>query len=75
MSIFIWGLLLLLCFVWSLSFLLAEILLESVRPFTIVFNRVFFASIIMLVLIKLLGKKFPQSRKKPVFAVSIRIDQ
>jgi drug/metabolite transporter (DMT)-like permease len=63
MSIFIWGMLLLLCFVWSLSFLLAEILLESVRPFTIVFNRVFFASIIMLVLIKLLGKKFPQSRK------------
>src|SRR6056300_2004586 len=63
MSVFIWGLLLLLCFVWSLSFLLAEILLESVRPFTIVFNRVFFASIVMVILIKLLGKKFPQSRK------------
>jgi len=55
--------LLLLCFVWSLSFLLAEILLESVRPFTIVFNRVFFASIVMVILIKLLGKRFPASRK------------
>jgi len=63
MSVFIWGLLLLLCFVWSLSFLLAEILLESVRPFTIVFNRVFFASIVMVILIKLLGKRFPASRK------------
>ncbi|MBL6603211.1 MAG: DMT family transporter [Alphaproteobacteria bacterium] len=63
MSVFIWGLLLLLCFVWSLSFLLAEILLESVRPFTIVFNRVFFASIVMVILIKLLGKRFPESRK------------
>ena len=63
MSIFIWGLLLLLCFVWSLSFLLAEILLESVRPFTIVFNRVFFASIVMVILIKLLGKRFPDKRK------------
>jgi len=55
--------LLLLCFVWSLSFLLAEILLESVRPFTIVFNRVFFASIVMVILIKLLGKRFPDKRK------------
>jgi drug/metabolite transporter (DMT)-like permease len=63
MSVFIWGLFLLLCFVWSLSFLLAEILLESVSPFTIVFYRVFFASIIMLTLIKLLGKRFPQSLK------------
>jgi len=63
MSVFIWGLLLLLCFVWSLSFLLAEILLESVRPFTIVFNRVFFASIVMVILIKLLGKRFPATRK------------
>lgn len=63
MSVFIWGLLLILCFVWSLSFLLAEILLESVRPFTIVFNRVFFASIVMVILIKLLGKRFPASRK------------
>jgi drug/metabolite transporter (DMT)-like permease len=63
MSVFIWGLLLLLCFVWSLSFLLAEILLESVRPFTIVFNRVFFASIVMVILIKLLGKRFPDKRK------------
>ena len=63
MSVFIWGLLLLLCFVWSLSFLLAEILLESVRPFTIVFNRVFFASIVMVILNKLLGKRFPASRK------------
>jgi drug/metabolite transporter (DMT)-like permease len=63
MSVFIWGLLLLLCFVWSLSFLLAEILLESVSPFTIVFNRVFFASIVMVILIKLLGKRFPDKRK------------
>jgi len=63
MSVFIWGLLLLLCFVWSLSFLLAEILLESVSPFTIVFNRVFFASIVMVILIKLLGKRFPNKRK------------
>jgi drug/metabolite transporter (DMT)-like permease len=59
MPIAVWGLLLLLCFVWSLSFLTAEILLETTLPFTIVFYRVFIASLIMIVLMWAMGKRIP----------------
>ena len=59
MPIATWGLLLLLSFVWSLSFTTAEILLETALPFTIVFYRVLIASLIMIVLIRGLGKRIP----------------
>jgi drug/metabolite transporter (DMT)-like permease len=69
MPIAVWGLLLLLCFVWSLSFLTAELLLETTLPFTIVFYRVLIASLIMLVLMWMMGKRIPYAPRALFFLV------
>lgn len=67
MPIATWGLLLLLSFVWSLSFTTAEILLETALPFTIVFYRVLIASLIMIVLTRGLGKRIPYAPRALFF--------
>ena len=63
------GIVFLLCFVWSLSFLTAELLPETTLPFTIVFYRVLIASLIMLVLMWMMGKRIPYAPRALFFLV------
>jgi len=56
-----WVLLLILGALWGGSFFFAEIALQDFRPFTIVFARVFLASLALFILIKARGRAIPLS--------------
>lgn len=61
MKLISWGMLFLLGLVWSGSFFFHEILLPEVAPTTIVFHRVFIASIVITIVAWLEGKPFPRN--------------
>jgi len=60
MSLRIWMMMCLLGLLWSGTFLITEVLLETFAPFTIVFHRVGLAALAMLALLWLKGKKLPR---------------
>ncbi len=62
MSLYSWGILLLLSLLWGGSFFLNGVAIKELPVFSIVFGRVFFAALFLLLFIKLKGLKFPTSR-------------
>lgn len=55
-----WGLLLLLSLLWGGTFFFVEIALTAVPPFTLVFLRVALGAVVLVGLVKVLGKGLPQ---------------
>ncbi len=53
-----WSLILILGFLWGSSFLFVELLLEALTPFSIVYLRVLFASLIFLVFLIIIRPRF-----------------
>lgn len=60
MGIAEWGLLLLLSLLWGGSFFFSEVALRELRPFTLVFGRVFFAAIALNLIVRLAGYRMPK---------------
>jgi drug/metabolite transporter (DMT)-like permease len=58
-----WAMLILLSALWGGSFFLAEIALEEVAPFTLVFFRVFLAALTLHVVVLISGKRMPTDAK------------
>ena len=58
-----WSMLILLSLLWGGSFFLAEIALEDVPPFTLVFFRVFLAALVLHIVILMSGKRMPGGAK------------
>jgi drug/metabolite transporter (DMT)-like permease len=55
-----WLLLIALSILWGCTFLLAEVALEEVRPFTLVLGRVSFAAMFLLVMVYATGHRMPR---------------
>ncbi|MBL4756742.1 MAG: DMT family transporter [Rhizobiales bacterium] len=58
-----WGMLTLLALLWGGSFFLAEIALNDVPPFTLVFCRVFLAALTLHIIVFASGKRMPGNSK------------
>ena len=56
-----WGLIFILSIIWGGSFFFVGIAVKAMTPLTIVLCRVGFASIILLIIVRLTGKKMPVS--------------
>ena len=56
-----WLLLMVLSILWGGSFLFVEIAVKQIKPFTLVFARVSLASLVLLLIIYLTGRKMPSS--------------
>lgn len=68
-----WALLIGLSILWGGSFYFIEVALVELRPFTIVFGRVFLAAIIMYLILKLFNHSLPTDRQqwKAFFMIGI----
>jgi drug/metabolite transporter (DMT)-like permease len=62
MSLYNWGILLLLSLLWGGSFFFNGVALQELPVFSIVFGRVFFAALLLLLFMKFKGLEFPTSR-------------
>ena len=61
MGISEWGLILILSVIWGGSFFFVGVAVKEMTPLTIVLCRVGFASIILLAVVRLTGRKIPAS--------------
>jgi drug/metabolite transporter (DMT)-like permease len=57
-----WGLLLLLAFVWGGTFFFGRIALSEWPPITVVFCRIFFGALLLMLIVVLSGQRFPRDR-------------
>ncbi len=57
-----WGLLLLLAFVWGGTFFFGRIAVSEWPPITIVFCRIFFGALLLLLIVALSGQRLPRDR-------------
>lgn len=57
-----WGLILLLAFVWGGTFFFGRIALSEWPPITVVFCRIFFGALLLMLIVALSGQRFPRDR-------------